>query len=461
MRTMITKTKWGSLPDFPWGRTCLLAWVAATSTGATFPRGVGPPAAADTLTIAQCVRLARNEAPSVRAAMLEKQAAANGATALRFNGRPEFSLTGDALGAPRGYYDPVITNLGDYELKANVLWTLADGGRRSHARTRASLDSTLARWQEDLIARDTGLRAAFLATNLLQLQESDSVLVSAADWLDRLNQLVQAGVTSGVRSPSDSVRVSIERDGVVAALERAQLDRQSMAMELGLLLGRGVDASLWIVPAEGSSETIPQEADSLALLASAQHQPEVDIARTAEAQTRIDWLDARSSSAPTIEVGLDAGLVGADLTSPIPEALRSTHPGATFGDRLRQDLGASAAIHVKFPVAGPAVRYQVRSREAAQDAARVRADAESAAQHAAAIMLYSQWRSAHRRLQAARVTSARAEDHLLRIKSLYSVGATTLLDLLDARRTYEDARQRMAEARMDVRLAQFQVEDRK
>jgi outer membrane protein TolC len=75
--------------------------------------------------------------------------------------------------------------------------------------------------------------------------------------------------------------------------------------------------------------------------------------------------------------------------------------------------------------------------------------------------LLAEWRTAARQLDATRQTSERAERNLLKVKSLYSAGATTLLDLLDARRVYDDARERLAAAQEANRAVQFQVEDRK
>ena len=52
----------------------------------------------------------------------------------------------------------------------------------------------------------------------------------------------------------------------------------------------------------------------------------------------------------------------------------------------------------------------------------------------------------------------RAETNLLRVKSLYVAGATGLLDLLDARRLLDDARERLADARSENRAAQHEAE---
>ena len=54
-----------------------------------------------------------------------------------------------------------------------------------------------------------------------------------------------------------------------------------------------------------------------------------------------------------------------------------------------------------------------------------------------------------------------AERSLLKVKSLYGGGATTLLDLLDAWRTYQDARERVEDARQQSRSSRFRVEDRR
>jgi outer membrane protein TolC len=162
-----------------------------------------------------------------------------------------------------------------------------------------------------------------------------------------------------------------------------------------------------------------------------------------------------------VDVSVDAGLAGADLTRTVPENLRADDPGATLGDRVRRDLGASAAVHVHLPVLDRAARPARQARQDALDAAHARRDAEAMAQRRRALGLLAEWRAASHQLQAAQQTSERAERNLLKIKSLYSAGATTLLDLLDARRVYDDARERLAAARQQNRMAQFQIEDRK
>lgn len=435
----------------------LMSALVALATGAE----AASEARTDSLSIEVCVALAREQAPALRAARLDRSAAIYDSAAVAANGRPGFSVIAGALVAPKGFYDPTITNLGDYELKLGMGWTALDGGLRSRARARSGLELSTARWRLALEARDAGLRAADLALRLLRLQQGAAARQQGIDWLDRLGTLVRAGVVAGVRGSSDSIRVALERDAALAQFESMQLEAQITALELLALMGRDQDTRLAILEPPASLDRAPSEADSLRLMASVEHLPEIAIARTAEAQGRLDLLDAQRRNATTVDVTLDAGLAGADLTRAVPDNLLATNPNATLGDRVRRDLGASAAVRLHLPVLDRAARPGRQAREDALGAARVRSGAEALAQRRRALELLAQWRSASHQLQAALQTSERAERNLLKVKSLYSGGATTLLDLLDARRVYDDARERLAAARQENRLAQFQVEDRR
>ncbi len=420
-----------------------------------------PVGAPDSLGVEACVALAREQAPALRAARLDRSAAVSDSVAAAANARPGFSLNAGALVAPRGFYDPTLTNLGDYELKLAMDWTALDGGRRARARARSGLELSAARSRAALEAREAGLRAAELALRLLRLQQGTAARQEGIEWLDRLGTLVRSGVMAGVRGSSDSIRVALERDAAQAEFESMQLETGVTTLELLGLIGRDPGARLVILEPRAAFDRAPGDEDSLRLMAAVEGLPEIGIARSAEAQGRLDLVDAERRNATTVDVTLDAGLAGADLTRAVPADLRASDPGAGLGDRVRRDLGASAAVHVHLPVLDRSAAPGRQARAAALDAARVRSGAESLAQRRRALELLAQWRTASHQLLAAQLTRERAERNLLKLKSLYSAGATTLLELLDGRRVYDEARERLAAARQENRMAQFQVEDRK
>src|SRR5258706_5220037 len=141
------------------------------------------PVARDTLTVGQCVAEARQQAPTVMAARHLQRAAAGDSAATAFNRRPDVALRAGATIAPDGFYDPTITNLGDYEVKAGIDWTLADGGARARARNRSRLGLASARWRAAIETRDAGLEAARLALRLARLAEARDAQRQNLEWL--------------------------------------------------------------------------------------------------------------------------------------------------------------------------------------------------------------------------------------------------------------------------------------
>jgi outer membrane protein TolC len=413
----------------------------------------------DSLTVAQCVAAARRLAPAVRAAGLDVAAARGDSSALASNRKPTVALIAGALVAPQGFYDPVITNLGEYELKLGLDWTATDGGRLSRARRRSTLDLLAASQRASMETRDAGLEAARLAIQTLRAEAEVEGQRSAIRWLDGLTHLVRAGVSAGTRSPADTMRLDLESDVAESALESARLDLRIARLELGKLLGLGEVESLAVRNDRASSEREPGAEDSTRLLATVERRPEVRLAGLAAQRTELDLLDARAAKAPTLDFSLDAGLAGADLTHAVPPDLLAEDPNATFSDRLRRDLGASAAFHLRLPVVDATAHANQRARQSALEAEAVRRGGETARVRADAIALFERWRVAYRRLELAQASFDRADANLLHVKTLYSAGATPLFDLLDARRVYEDARARFADARADSRALQFEVED--
>lgn len=442
-----------------WRRVLVVAPLVVALLGA--PSASHAVTASDSLTIEDCVALARSRAPELVAARLEQTAAAFDSLALSRNGSPLLALDAGATAAPRGFYDPTVTNLGGYEAKLGLTWTSHDGGARARERERGRLGVLAARSRSALAARDAGLAAAEFATQLLRLQHLMAIRSDAVVWLDRLATLVRSGVAAGARSPSDSIRVRLERDAALAGVEAARLDAIATSYALLGAMGTERDDLLTIREQAEPVNAGPAPADSTRALATLDRLPELELAGLAEAQSRIDFADAAHRRSPTVEWSLDAGLAGANLTQAVPADLRALDNDATLADRLRRDLGGSAAVHFHLPIGGGAVGPAMQARDRALRAAQQRRTAELSAQRRVALVQLEEWRTAARLAAAAEQTAERAEHNLLKAKSLYSGGATRLLDLLDAWRTYQDARERVEDAQQQRRFARFRVEDRR
>ena len=435
-----------------------LLFVLCLGAAVRAPEAMGASVTADTLSVEAVVELARHRAPAVLAAELDRQAAALESSAVARNRRPDLALAGRALVAPKGFYDPAITNLGEYEAKVVLDWALADGGLRARARARSALDLAQAKLEAAMQGRDVGLQGADLAITLLRLREVEFAQIEAVDWIDRLALLMRGAVRAGVRSTTDSVRVALERNSAAAALEKTEFDERTAEIDLMALMGLEPDSTFEI--RSGFPDRPPNTEDSIRIMASVSRQPEIGIARIAEERARLDILEAKRTTAPTVDLSLDAGLAGTDLTHTVPPDLLAEDPNATLADRLRRDLGASATINVRAPIRGSAARLSTQSKAIALRAAGLKSGGQRVTQQRIALEILTRWRSAYTRLVVAREATIGAERNLLRVKSLYSGGAILLLDLLDARRLYQDAVERHADALQESRSAQFRAEDR-
>lgn len=417
-------------------------------------------AAGDTLTVADCVRLARRNAAQVGAAIHDERAAAAGLAAARLNRRPAYAFTAGAWVAPGRSYDPAVTDLGQYHALAGLELPLLDGGARARERERARAELAGASARRALAQREAGAEAAALAFRIARLDESLALLADHEAGLAGIGALVSAGVRSGARSPADSIRLALAVADAALARQSAAADRSEAALALLELLGRPLDGA--IVPrAPVAPGGAPSAQDSSALVARAGARAEVEIARTDEAAARLDALDAERAGAPALGLAADAGFAGTDLAHVVPAALIEGDPGATFRDRLRRDFGVSVALDLRWPLFDTARRFGTEARTEAFRAAGSRRAAEEVAQRRAAIAAVGRARATSARLAIADDVVARAETHYLRTKSLYAAGATTLFDLLDAYAMDQDARSRRAEAREEDGMARFEIEERK
>ena len=423
------------------------------------PAAAGAPA--ETLGVAECMRLARERAPEALAATADLEAARGDSAAVAHYRRPAYSLFGDVLVAPDHFYDPVITNLGEYEAKIGLAWPWLDGGSRRRDAQRGALGAGRAALARSVSAREAADQAAELALTRVRLAEEESAQAAAVEWLDRLAREMESGVRGGARDRGDALRVELERDQAASDLDATRRDAREVARALARWLGLGVDAAPAVRAPDPALDAGPTPGDSLQVLAAFARAPETAIAALDAARARLELQEAAHRNALHVDVALDAGLAGSDLTATVPGALRATNPSATLTDRLHRDLGASAALQFKLPVADPGARPSVGARAADVRASDVRRAAEADAEQRAALDLLARWRGAAARLDAAARLAARADEHLLRQRSLYAAGALPLLELLDARRLHDDALARLAAARFDVRRARTEMEERR
>lgn len=411
----------------------------------------------DSLSIAQCIEKARAHAPDVQSARADLRAARYDSLASTRNRRPAASLFGGVLIAPHGFYAPATTDLGQYQIKAGITIPLRDGGAAARERARAANEAELAGFRMRSVSREAGLRAGQIAVEILAREERERYEAESLAWITELESIIGSRVRAGVSGTADSMRIGLERDAVEAALDSTRTGASAARRELAALLGVPVEDLPPIRPTT-LAEIDPMPADSIALLGRFMERPEITIARGQEAQARLDMADVRHQSDLVVGASGDAGIAGTDLTAWVPAEMRAEDPSATFVDRLRQDLGASVSIDFHRGLITPTLGPAVDARRSAAEAAHIRSASTIALQERNALDLLDRWHAASRAFRKTRSTVGRSELNLIRTKSLYIAGAAGILDVLDARRTLDDARERLVDARAQSRNARIEAE---
>ena len=431
---------------------CAATWAVGTGP-------IGAPAGPlDSLSIAQCIEMARANAPDVMAAAADLQAARYDSSAAMLNSLPTASLFGSVMIAPRGFYDPTLTDLGQYEFKAGVTVPLLDSGAAARERARAANEAALATLRMRSISREAGLLAGKLAVEALTRLERERFETESLAWIEDFARIIASRVRAGVSAPSDSMRINIERDMVAASLDSTRTGLHVARRELASLLGLSVEALPPIRESMSLEDLGPTTADSLALVSRVVRHPDVAIAQAEEAQARLDVAELRHQDDLHVGLSGDAGIAGTDLTTWTPVDLRAEEPNPTFDDRLRRDLGVSATIDFRRGLVDPTRGPAIAARRSAEKAAHLRSSNALNAQERAALDILDRWRAAVRGLLTTRSIVERSELNLLRTKSLYIAGSAGMLDILDARRTLDDAHERLVDARSLSRTARIEAE---
>jgi outer membrane protein TolC len=366
--------------------------------------------------------------------------------------RLQVRLEGDLWVAPAPGYDPVITNLGEDRLLVVAEKTLADGGalRAGADQARAALEASRARFrlaELDLDLEVTQQYAEILAAER-EIEARREGLARLESYLALLEERARSGQPVAPDLLRTRVRLATDRAALVAAEGAADEARAG----LNSAMGRAPSAPLEVVPLPEPGALRPPAADAWRAtpeIAAAEREVEAAAAasRAAEAQLR-----------PQVTARVDAGLWGSDTTRWVPGDYAASHPGASFGDRLRRDLGSSFTFGFSLPIFDSGVfAARVAESRLALEQARQRVAAENAG---AALRLARAERALERaygQYQLLVAAEPQARDAYLEAESRYRGGTASYLEVLDAFSASVDTAVAAAQAELAYRTARALV----
>lgn len=321
---------------------------------------------------------------------------------------------------------------------------LFDGGRR-FAQLRANRAGvTAAEANETSQSFDIALQVKTAYANVLAARESEAAAAAELQQAEAQLQTSIARVRAGVATVSDSLRSEIQVGNARLARRTAQNNILVASASLTRIIG--ADS---LVTARGSDtlDITRVTVDSVTLMRLALEGPAVQQADMQLRAASAGIGTARANYFPTLQLSYSYNGQG-------------TNPYGFSGDTTKQFLyGSALSLSLNFPIFNNFSRedQMVRARVTEDVAEAQFRDARSAARQNL-IAEFGALRTAEERIQVQQASVLAADEDLRVQQQRYSLGASTLLDVLTSQSQLNQARAALIQARQDYRIARAQIE---
>lgn len=330
----------------------------------------------------------------------------------------------------------------NYQAGLSTSLELFDGGRRFAELRAARADVDAAEANEVSQRFNIALQVKREYANILAARESESAARAQLEQAEAQLRAAVARVQAGAATMSDSLRSLIQVGNARLALMTAQNNIKVASATLTRLV-----ATPFMVTANpaDTAETLTFTVDSAALEALALQGPAVKQAELSLRAAGAGVSAARTSYLPTVDMSYNYSGSG-------------TEPYRfTSGDEFR--YGTSLRFSLNFPLFNNFNREDqiTRARVAQDNASAQLRDTRLAAQQSF-VQQFGALRTAEERIRIQQASVAAAEEDLRVMQQRYSLGASTLLDLLTSQSQLNQARADLIQARQDYRIARAQIE---
>ena len=319
---------------------------------------------------------------------------------------------------------------------------LFDGGRRLNEIRRARSDVGAAEANDVSQQFNVALQVKTQYYSILAARESEA---AARAQLDQAQEQLKASIArtrAGVATLSDSLRSVVAVGNAQLALITARNNVRVASAALTRLVGS--ETAVTALPSD-TLDLALAPIDSASLVGMLDQSPTVRQAQAQLASAQTSVRSARTPYLPTVDLtynrsgnGFDKyyGIGGQSLAYTNNFAIRLAYP--LFNNYQRED--ALNRARVNADVADAAVR-----------------DARLAAQQTFVQQLGA-LRTAQQRIALQQVSVDAAREDVRVQQQRYTLGASTLLDLLTSQSTLDAARSALIQARQDFRVARAQLE---
>ena len=297
--------------------------------------------AADSLSLNQCLDIAKSNSPELRIAENGVRSSEIGRSIADKARWPLFSIAGNASYAPASLsfgYDPAVSNGGEYGARLVAEQTIYNGGLMGLdirlAETQVKGQSLAYQQQErDLVY---SVRQAFVDMLLAQRQTEllDSSVNRLIDYLGLVERLNESGTVGYTDFLSTQVDLDNARVDAMSAAESLKSARFNLAR----LMGTPNDTTFVI---RGSLDTLLIDAkDTLAILPDVKLDQNLDVvvAQLSRTQSQIALAQTKAQWKPSVSFVADAGVVTSRENLLLPRSERYNSVGYSVGVTIDMPL---------------------------------------------------------------------------------------------------------------------------
>lgn len=329
---------------------------------------------------------------------------------------------------------------GSHRFNSNL--ELFDGGRRWFELRRAQADVDAAEATEVSQSFTVALQVKQQYYGVLAAREQRAAAQKQLEQAEQQLRASTARVQAGAATRSDSLRSSIQVGNARLAILTAENALATANAALSRLVG---SQTMVTAVADDTSETgmIGLSDDELYRLA--ETGPAVKQATAGLAAAKQASRAAKTPYLPTLSASLGWSFAASD------SGFRFT------GDSRNKNI--STGLSINFPIFNNLSReQQVVSARVAEDNAEVQLRDARLNARQQMVQQLGAFRTAEARVQIQLASVAAGEEDLRVQQERYSLGASTLLDVLNSQTTLDQARRDLIQARLDARTAKAQVE---
>ena len=411
-----------------------------------------PMAVADTtarpITLDEAIALAQRNAPSAVQARGQARTSAAAVRSAYASFLPSISLDaggGRSYGGTRTTADGVVQTIAqgwNYSTGLALNMTLFEGGRRLYdvRSARANLDAASA--TEVSQRYDVALQVSQQYFAVLAAREAEAAAQAQLEQADQQLAAASARVRAGAATLSDSLRSVVQVGNAQLALLTARNDLANANAALTRLVASPAPVTASPDPALDEIVALPDSATLDRLL---ERSPAVQEADASLAAARAASRAARSPYLPTVTVGFSRSVSELDQSFGI-----CSDPTLCTG-RLR--FSASYPLFDRLGREEQVVRASVAADVAEAQLRDARLQAREDLTQSLGTL-----QTAEQRIRIGAVSVAAAEEDLRVVQQRYSLGASTLLDVLTSQTQLNQARSGLIQARFDYRVARAQLE---